>query len=50
LDISSENSFESLGQVFDSVAKVLEEIAKEVTKKHLNKNLSNLKQEIWPQL
>ena len=33
LDISSENSFESLGQVLDSVAQVLEEIVKELTKK-----------------
>lgn len=32
LDISSENSFESLGQVLDSVAQVLEEIVKELTK------------------
>ena len=34
LDISSENSFESLGQILDSVAQVLEEIVKELTKKN----------------
>lgn len=34
LDISSENSFESLGQILDSIAQVLEEIIKKITKKN----------------